>query len=154
MSGPLQPPANEKPIADDGVHTVAWLAHFQEVTDAINGMPIAVRKGVTNGSAAAAGEIGERLTAAGGLIGIANNTPTNIASIPLTAGDWDVSGRVEFIAAGTTHPTQIGAAISTVSATLQQAATLIGAAFTVGAAMAIGTAGSAEVNVNVVNPTR
>jgi len=141
--GKLEPPVLEQPIADDGQHTRAWSDYHQNVADAL----AKVHLGVTDGSEAKAGEIGEYLTASGGPLSIANNTPTNIATLPLTAGDYDVWGQVAFTAAGTTHPTQIGASISTVSATLQQATTLLGAAFTTGATLTIGTAGSARVNV-------
>jgi hypothetical protein len=59
-------------------------------------MPIA---GVTNGSNAAAGQIGEFLSAIclqANAINLTTGTDTVIATLPLTAGDWDVWGSVTF----------------------------------------------------------
>lgn len=53
--------------------------------------------GVTNGSSAAAGSVGEFLSsivAAGSAVSLVNNVATNITSITLTPGDWDVWGNV------------------------------------------------------------
>ncbi len=47
--------------------------------------------GITDGSLAAAGVVGELLTDTGALTGaLANGTPVNGAQITLTAGDWDL----------------------------------------------------------------
>ncbi len=51
-------------------------------------------KGVTDGSAAAAGIVGEYMSASvvqGSALALTNNTPLTITSITLTPGDWDVS---------------------------------------------------------------
>lgn len=91
MSGQLQPPANEIPIAADGLqHTQAWADYHQSVADAL----AAVDTGVTDGSDAAAGQIGEYLSASLGSVSLGASTPTNVGSLSLTAGDWDVSGLV------------------------------------------------------------
>lgn len=75
--------------------------------------------GITNASNAAAGSVGEVISSAV----TSTSVPTtgvaqNLTSIPLTAGDWDVQGFVNFGAAGTTTTTQVLAGANTVSATL------------------------------------
>ncbi|MFM0020921.1 hypothetical protein [Paraburkholderia azotifigens] len=89
--------------------------------------------GVTNGSAAAAGQVGEiicaQVTNGGSPTGCATNsstpvsltnvTPANITSITLTAGDWDVWGFVATNPAGTTIQQNTIGAISTVSVSIQ-----------------------------------
>jgi hypothetical protein len=59
-------------------------------------------KGTTAADNANAGSIGEFLTATGTGVSLTSGTTANITSIVLTAGDWDVSGNVEFISAAGT----------------------------------------------------
>jgi len=35
-------------------------------------------------------------------IALSNNTPVNITTVPLTAGDWDVTGQIYFIGSAST----------------------------------------------------
>jgi hypothetical protein len=49
---------------------------------------------------------------------IANNTASNITSISLTAGDWDVWGNIYLVPAGSTVVTQQRGTITTTSATI------------------------------------
>lgn len=72
--------------------------------------------GSTSGSAPSAGVIGQQLTATGNITPITTNTPTNIASISLTAGIWDVSGMGVFY--GTITGTKFILGIGSGSATL------------------------------------
>jgi hypothetical protein len=96
----LQPPANETPMADDGKqHTPAWRAYFQSVADYL----ITLHQGVTDGTDASPGQVGEYMTAASGTVGLANNVVTNLISLDLTPGDWDVSGNAQFHAPTGTH---------------------------------------------------
>jgi hypothetical protein len=53
--------------------------------------PVGHMPGDLTGGAAAAGEVGEVLSASAPSVGIPNGASFNIASIPLTPGDWDVS---------------------------------------------------------------
>ena len=71
-------------------------------------------KGVTDGSDAAAGQIGEVISSAIATPGVTLTAATTIAvtSIALTAGDWDVQGEV-WIVGGTASPTQVNAGINT-----------------------------------------
>ena len=52
--------------------------------------------GITNGSTAAAGQIGEYIEVSVGPISVGSTSspPTNMTSITLTPGDWDISGVV------------------------------------------------------------
>ena len=56
--------------------------------------------GTTTNNNANAGSIGEYITATAGPTGVSNATNTNITSISLTAGDWDVGGSAYFSPTG------------------------------------------------------
>ncbi len=76
--------------------------------------------GTTTNDNAGAGKVGEYVESViltGSATSITRNTPTNLTSISLTAGDWDVWGNFSLATLGTT-PTDITAGISTTSATL------------------------------------
>lgn len=75
--------------------------------------------GVTNGANASAGSVGD--------IGVPNNltgvplttaVTSNCASIPLSAGDWDVSGVIRFVPAASTTVASIQAGITSTSGVL------------------------------------
>lgn len=51
-------------------------------------------------------------------VSLTTATPANITSISLTAGDWDISGVIDFSPAATTSVTNITASVSLTSATL------------------------------------
>ena len=77
--------------------------------------------GTTTNDDAAAGSIGEyksTIVLVGAKIDLTTATPVNIASVSLTAGDWDVDGQVWFIEAAGTVGTEQNAAISTTTGTL------------------------------------
>ena|SRR5215469_858021 len=69
--------------------------------------------GVTDGSNAAAGQVGEYLTAVGTSVGISSGAWASVASLSLTAGDWDVWGQAS--AAPTGSMTQVDCGFSTIS---------------------------------------
>lgn len=100
----LQPPGNAAPVADDGQHSEAWATYHQSVADRVSALPAVigaqVRKGVTDGSDAAAGDIGEYISASVGPVALTTNTAADVGSISLTAGDWDVWGSVLFTSSG------------------------------------------------------
>jgi hypothetical protein len=82
-------------------------------------------QGTTTNDSATAGYVGELIAAnvlAGAAISISNNTPANVTSISLTAGDWDVTGNVTVTGSSgiLTNVTMWG---STASATLPDAST-------------------------------
>ncbi len=70
---------------------------------------------------AAVGKVGEFVTAtvaSGVAVVLTTATPLNVTSISLTAGDWDVSGTVDFLPTATTSITQLNAAVSLTNNTL------------------------------------
>jgi hypothetical protein len=78
--------------------------------------------GVTDGSAAAAGQIGECITSyASGVAAGASGSVQNITSITLTPGDWDVSAIGSFLGAPITFQ-QFSVGLSTTSATMPSGA--------------------------------
>lgn len=81
------------------------------------GVPI---QGTNTSGNAAAGDVGELIssTVASPGSALSNVTQTNITSISLTAGDWDVSGLVAFTGNGATTVGTVQGSISTTSATL------------------------------------
>jgi hypothetical protein len=69
-------------------------------------------------AAAAAGKLGEYAeTVVVAPVSLSNDNTANIASLALTAGDWDVSGFVQFGATGATTSYR-SAALSTISAAI------------------------------------
>jgi hypothetical protein len=85
--------------------------------------------GVTDGSSAAAGRIGEVITASvdsGSAVSLTAGTAANITSISLTAGDWDVRGQCATAPAGSTIQTVTACAVNTTSATLPGGGNLTG----------------------------
>lgn len=73
--------------------------------------------GVTNGSAAAAGSVGEAPTNTSGTLSLTTAVSLNTATVTLTAGDWDVMGSCTIIAAGSTVINATGCSVSSVSGT-------------------------------------
>jgi hypothetical protein len=76
-------------------------------------------KGTTTNDNAAAGYLGEyveSVIASGSAVSLSNATAANIASISLTAGDWDVTGVLDFVLTGATS-TDYKAGVSATSAT-------------------------------------
>jgi len=65
--------------------------------------------GTATNDNAATGNVGQVITAtvaSGSAISLSNATGANITSISLTAGDWDVSGQVDFVMTGATSTLQ------------------------------------------------
>lgn len=74
--------------------------------------------GNTTGSAAAAGSVGELLTANASGTSVPNASSFNAVSLTLTPGVWDVSGAIQYLPVSVTSFNSIIAGISTVSGTL------------------------------------
>lgn len=93
--------------------------------DGVAGNPTAaVTAGHIPGTAtndnAAAGEIGELISATvliGAAVALTTNVDANVTSIPLTAGDWDVTVDAYFTGTGTTTISFVAGSASLVSAT-------------------------------------
>lgn len=80
-----------------------------------------IAKGSATNDSAAAGYIGELLTttvASGSAVSLTTATSANIATLSLTAGDWDCSAQVTHNAAATTSVTLLQIGISATTATL------------------------------------
>jgi hypothetical protein len=102
-----QPPTNDPPIAAAGnQHSEAWTGYFQHVADALGNNTTALtslttrvdalQHGVTDGSNAAAGDVGEYLSNTSGAVSLTSAATANVVSLALPAGDWDVAGSVVF----------------------------------------------------------
>ena len=90
------PPVNEAPLETSGQHTQAWSGYFRSMSDALS----QIGRGVTDGSDAAAGQVGEYLVASATGVALVNNVPINVVSLDLSAGDWDVTGNAQIQLAG------------------------------------------------------
>lgn len=78
-------------------------------------------KGVTNGSNAAPGDVGEYLEASivtGSSVALTAGTPANVVFLDLPAGDWEVRGKVAFNGFSGITTTFLRGALNSVSATL------------------------------------
>lgn len=73
--------------------------------------------GTTTNNNANAGSIGEYVSSTAGPTSITNATITNLTSISLTAGDWDVIGNVDYAVQAGDTMTGANTGISTTSAT-------------------------------------
>lgn len=73
--------------------------------------------GTTTNDNANAGSIGEYTTNQGGAISLTSATAANVTSVSLTAGDWDVTGVIQFLPAAGTTVSLIQAGVTTTSAT-------------------------------------
>lgn len=80
-----------------------------------------VLHGVTTNSNASAGNIGEYTSAtltSGSSISLTTMVPLTVISLSLTAGDWDVTGSLDFTAAATTSTSYMQGSLSTTNNTL------------------------------------
>ena len=82
--------------------------------------------GTTTNNSAAAGSVGELISsvilASGSLVSLTANTSTDVTSISLTAGDWDVWGNVGFTGQGATVVSSVQGWVSSSSSTQPDAA--------------------------------
>jgi hypothetical protein len=74
--------------------------------------------GVTDGSDAAAGMVGEYLAGVQAAVAMTSSSPITIASVALTAGDWDVNANLVFTPAGGATATLGIVALNTTTNTL------------------------------------
>jgi hypothetical protein len=82
---------------------------------------LAPKAGTTTNDNAPAGGVGEYIEAVvltGSAVTLTTMTPANVASISLTAGDWDVSGTVQTVAGGTTVTQYLIVSVGATSATV------------------------------------
>ena len=150
MAGALQPPFYDPPITDypsGQQHSQAWTEYHQSVSDQLAALASTVQsnQGVTDGSDASAGQIGEYVTASSsGAVTPSTGAVNNIATLPLTPGDWDVAGNVIFNpTAGVTYA---ACSVSTTSGAIGPIATRVPGAASA-TQLRIGTGGSLRVSV-------
>ncbi|MDR8394969.1 hypothetical protein NE850_01345 [Paraburkholderia sp. USG1] len=74
--------------------------------------------GTATNNNASAGNVGEYVQSNSSGTSLSTGVPATCASLPLSAGDWDVRGTVQFVPAGTTTVSAVFAGISTTSASL------------------------------------
>jgi len=127
---------------------------LQQVADQITRNTAAInalqsQTGVTDGSDAQPGQIGEyifdnRTTAS--MLAISSGVPIDLASISLTAGDWDVQGAVYFQGSSSSGSDDLRAWVNTVSATQPSGDT--------GGLAIISTSSGGLVNMLAVPPIR
>jgi hypothetical protein len=111
MAAPTIPAANTQAVQSTGggtiPFTVQWWNFFNSLiayvtTGPFGPVPIA---GVTDGSSAASGIVGEYKSSfvlVGSAVNLPDDTDTQITSLALTAGDWDLSGETFFVSTGAT----------------------------------------------------
>ncbi|QUN42426.1 hypothetical protein KEH56_24295 [Burkholderia cenocepacia] len=92
-------------------------------------------KGTSTSDNANAGSVGEYQTATSASTAITTGTTTNIVSLTLSAGDWDVSGVVNYVPAAGTTATVSYTGISTSSGALQSIGSITQYPFTAPAGM-------------------
>lgn len=112
---------NYTPVSTPPTLTTSVQAHLRGIDNVLANFNIGNKSlGTTTNDNAAAGHVGEYVSSSvlqGSQISITSGTYTNITSISLTAGDWDVRGDVTFNPAVTTIIGSILSTINTVSAT-------------------------------------
>lgn len=83
--------------------------------------------GTTTNNNANAGAVGEYPTPTNlSAVSLTSLTQTNVASVSLTAGDWDVQCSAQFVPASTTSWTGLSTSVSTTSATLGSLGSVVG----------------------------
>lgn len=100
------------------VNARGQLTNASNVAIAIGSSAVA---GTTSNDSAAAGQLGEYQTAtiaSGAAVALTTATTANVTSLSLTAGDWDVTGTVDYTYGAGTNVTISQQGISTTSATL------------------------------------
>jgi hypothetical protein len=110
---PAMPPLQDKPHGDDGFPSDAWTAYFTRVSDQMSHL-LAAGIGVTDGSDAPAGQVGEYVTANAAGVHLSNNAQATVVPLTLTAGDWDVTGNVVFHISGATS-SRYGAGVDAIA---------------------------------------
>lgn len=112
-------PSNYTPTATAPTLTTSVRGHLQGIDATLANFNVGNKSiGTTTNNNAVAGHVGEYISNSATGVSVTTATPFNATSISLTAGDWEVSGVIGFIAAGSTVPTLYQVGINTTSATL------------------------------------
>jgi hypothetical protein len=132
------------PTSKGGTGTTGtdWTARSLSWSDNTKGLV-----GTATNNSADAGYVGEYTTSSVSAAAIVTNTFTNITTISLTAGDWDVVGSVKTNPAGGTITSYLSCGISTTSATLPT--TTYGAVATLTTAGAIAGVNAPKIRLSL-----
>lgn len=121
------------------VDTPISISNSTGLVSFVDGISPSTTKGIagtTLADNANAGSVGELLTNAATGTNLTSTVVNNVVTLSLTAGDWDVSGTVTFLPAGTTTVSLLQMGLSNTSATLPAAnagaATLLQSSLTTG----------------------
>jgi hypothetical protein len=88
-----RPPGNVLVLEDDGQLSQAWLQYFNKLSDLLKVLPEGFGESSTDGSDAVPGAIGEYLEATiADPVVLDSAVTTDILTLDLTPGDWDVHG--------------------------------------------------------------
>ena len=110
----IRPPFQETLLAKDtGEHTQAWANYHEEMSRQVQ--TLQAKAGVTDGSNAKPGQIGEYVTLTSTPVPLSSGVWFDCVTMPLTAGDWDVTGNVITVPAGGTTTSLVLAGITTTS---------------------------------------
>src|SRR6185312_13653473 len=107
--------AYTSPVPNAAGDAACFATTLAQATDCKN-MPTPVYYAVNTSAAATAGAIGQLISAnvaTAAAVGLTTASASQITSISLTAGDWDVWGTVCFVANGATTATVFNGAINT-----------------------------------------
>jgi hypothetical protein len=124
MTAPVIPASNTQSVQATGnfySFVATWYNFFASLTTYVTTGPIGPvgLQGFTDGSNAASGIVGEYISSVvpfGSGTSMSTGTSTQLATITLTAGDWDVIGEVFFSFPATRNTTYYVGAISTSNA--------------------------------------
>lgn len=109
--GRLAPPVQDAPMRPEGDQfSQAWTEHNQSMVDRVNDLLF----GVTDGSEAGTGMVGEELRGDAANVALTSGVGLSICSIPLPPGDWMVSAHLFFLPDPGTDPAQFSTSISEV----------------------------------------
>jgi hypothetical protein len=112
ISRRVDPPQSEATADETGLPSRAWSDYHQSVSDRL----ARLHSGVTDGTEADAGDVGEYVEAVfPDGIGLTNGVVVAVGSLSLGAGDWDVWGEVWYTLGAAGAPGVVGlqAVIST-----------------------------------------
>lgn len=108
-----------------GLYNIAGVENSNATSLAVGGVAVQLSgspiTGTTTNDNAAAGKVGEFITASiatGSSVSLTSGTTANVTSISLTSGDWNVFGVVDFNPGATTVTTYFQGGISQTTATL------------------------------------
>lgn len=116
------PPIHELPLESDGQFSRPWTRYFQAVTNALVAMGSTAAGGLgslgiagaVDGSDAAAGDIGEYLQAdTTTLVALTTAVTTDVLTLSLSPGDWDVAGWISLRVDGGTSVAMLSWGVDT-----------------------------------------